>query len=148
MHERHFIAGWADMDANAHMRNSAFLDRCSDTRIGFFSEHGFPAEEFARHRIGPVVRKDEIEYYKEVRLLDLLRVTLELGGLAVDGSRMLIRNDIYRGDGELAVRVTSTVGWLGLETRRLVAAPEQLLAALRLLSHTPDFAELPSSVRR
>ena len=31
--------------------------------------------------------KDEVEYFKEVRLLEPLRVTLTLAGLAEDGSR-------------------------------------------------------------
>jgi len=31
-------------------------------------EHGFPMEEFLRLRIGPVVMKDEVEYFREVGL--------------------------------------------------------------------------------
>jgi hypothetical protein len=56
------FAGWADMDANAHMGNFAYLNKCVDARMGFFAQHGFPVTEFATRRIGPVVRRDELEY--------------------------------------------------------------------------------------
>lgn len=62
------VAGWGDMDANAHMANVAYLNKCVDSRMSFFSENGFPATEFARRRIGPVVRRDEIDYFREVAL--------------------------------------------------------------------------------
>ncbi len=61
--------------------------RASDVRMMFFAENGFPMDELMRRRIGPVVRKDEVEYFKEVRLLEPLRITLMLAGLAEDGSR-------------------------------------------------------------
>ncbi|HZN04369.1 MAG TPA: thioesterase family protein, partial [Candidatus Polarisedimenticolia bacterium] len=93
MFEKRLVAGWGDMDFNSHMRNTAFLDKSADVRMMFFSENGFPMEEFLRRRIGPVIRRDELEYFKEVRLLEELRVTLVMAGLAEDGSRFLIRNE-------------------------------------------------------
>jgi acyl-CoA thioester hydrolase len=71
MFERRFVAGWADMDFNSHMRNTAFLDKSADVRMMFFSENGFSMDEFIRRKIGPVIRKDELEYFKEIRLLDV-----------------------------------------------------------------------------
>jgi len=147
MFEKTFVAGWADMDFNAHMRNTSFLDRSADVRMMFFAEQQFSVEEFMRLKIGPVIMKDEAEYFKEVRLLETLRVTLTMAGLAPDGSRFLMRNEFWRGDGKLAARVTSAGGWLDLAARKLVVPPAPLLASLRALSRTDDFSELPSSIR-
>ena len=144
MFEKRFVAGWGDMDFNSHMRNTAFLDKAADARLTFFSEHGFPMEELIRRKIGPVIRKDELEYFKEVRLLEELRVTVATAGLSDDGSRFLIRNEFWRADGTLAATVTSAGGWLDLPHRKLVAPPEGLLVALRLLPRTEDFRTLPS----
>jgi acyl-CoA thioester hydrolase len=135
------------MDFNAHMKNTAYLDKSADVRIMYFSEHGFPIEEFARLKFGPVVMRDEVEYQREVGLLQAVTVTLALAGLADDGSRFLLRNDILRPDGKLCARVTSTGGWLDLVARKLMAPPEALLAAMQLLPHTDDFSPLPSSVK-
>ncbi|HEY8881479.1 MAG TPA: thioesterase family protein [Roseateles sp.] len=147
MYSKPFIAGWGDMDANAHMRNTAFLDRAADVRMMFFAEHGFAMKDFAARRLGPVIAKDEVDYYREVGLLQPITVTLALAGLSADGSRFLMRNDILGEDGRPRARVSSVGGWLDLAARRLVAPPPDLLAALATLPRTADFAELPSSLK-
>ena len=147
MFEKRLVASWGDIDFNSHMRNTAFLDKSADVRMMFFSENGFSMDEFIRRKIGPVIRKDELEYFKEIRLLEELRVTLAIAGLAEDGSRFLMRNEFWRADETLAARVTSTGGWLDLALRKLVVPPQGLLAALRSLPHTRDFQMLSSSTK-
>jgi len=147
MYKKTLQAGWGDMDFNAHMGNTAYLDKAADIRMMFFSEHGFPMSEFVRLRIGPVIQKDEIEYFREVNLLDEITVTFESAGLSEDGSRFIVRNEFFRADGKLIARVTSTGGWLDLSARKLVAAPEGLLNAMRELTQTSDFQSLPSSLK-
>lgn len=147
MYEKELMAGWGDMDFNAHMRNTAYLDKSADVRMLFFAEHGFPMSEFARLRLGPVVMKDEIEYFRETHLLDRLVVRLEIIGLAEDGSRMRMCNEFRRADGKPVARVVSNVGWLDLAERRLTAPPPALLAALRTLAEGVDCEVLPSSLK-
>ena len=144
---RKLTAGWSDMDFNAHMRNTAYLDKSADVRLMFFAEQGFPAEEFIRLRIGPVVKHDEVDYFKEVNLLEEMSVSLMVAGLSDDGSRFRLRNEFSRADGKLTARVTSTGGWLDLSARKLIAPPNKLLAALRALSRTDDFEPMISSVK-
>jgi acyl-CoA thioester hydrolase len=144
MFEKQLLATWGDIDFNGHMRNTAYLDKSADVRLMFFAEHGMPVEEFDRLRIGPVVRKDELEYFKEVRLLEQLRVTLSAAGLSADGSRFVVRNEFWRADGNLAARVTSSGGWLDHAARKLVIPPAPLQAALRAMQRTPDFEVLAS----
>lgn len=147
MFEKMLMAGWGDMDFNSHMRNTAFLDKAADVRMMFFAEHGFSVAEFARRRIGPVIRRDELEYFREIHLLEPVRVTLAVHALADDGSRFVLRNEFWREDAQLSARVTSTGGWLDLEKRRLVAPPEGLRDALRLLPKTDDFAVSEASIK-
>lgn len=106
------FAGWADMDFNSHMKNTAFLDKAADVRMMFFAENDFPMDEFSRLRVGPAVMKDEVEYRKEVGLMQEITVTLAIAGHSEDGSRYMMRNEILRADGTLCARVTSTGGWL------------------------------------
>lgn len=147
MYEKTLYAGWADMDFNSHMKNTAYLDKTADVRQMFLAENGFPIEEFLRLRIGPVVMRDEVEYFKEVGLQQRIRVTYALAGHAEDGSRFLLRHEIYRPDGALSARVTSLGGWLNLVERRLMVPPPPLLAAMHALERTSDFVVLPSSIR-
>jgi len=148
MYTKTLYAGWADMDFNAHMKNTAYLDKAADVRQMFLMENGFPMEEFLRLRIGPVVMKDEVEYFKEIGLQQQITVTYALAGHSDDGSRFLLRHEIFRPDNKLSARVTSTGGWLDLAQRKLIAPPPALLAAMNSLEKTSDFAVLPSSVRK
>jgi acyl-CoA thioester hydrolase len=146
MFEKIMVAGWGDMDFNSHMRNTAYLDKSADLRMMYFADHGFPMAEFMRLKIGPVVKKDEVEYFREFQLLDPVRVTMMLAGLSEDGNRMKLRNDFYRDD-VLAARVTSTAGWLDLSQRKLVCPPAALLRALRDADRSEDFQVMPDIKR-
>ena len=66
---------------------------------------------------------------------------------AEDGSRFLIRNEIYRSDGKLVARVTSAGGWLDLSSRRLATPPEGLWKAMQSMPKTYDFQVLASSIK-
>lgn len=147
MYSKVLYAGWADMDFNSHMKNTAYLDKSADVRQMFLMEHGFRVEEFLRLRIGPVVMKDEVEYFKEVGLQQKITVTYALAGQADDGSRFLLRHEIFREDGKLSARVTSAGGWLDLAARKLVAPPAALLDAMNSLERTADFTVMPSSIK-
>ena len=147
MFERTFAAGWGDMDFNSHMRNTSYLDRAADVRMFYFSENGFPMAEFYRLRLGPVILRDELEYFREIGLLDEFRVTLEMAELSADGSRFVIQNAFYRPDGKLIARVRSKGGWLNLDARKLAAPPEALLRALQKTTRTEDFQEVPSALK-
>lgn len=131
---------------NAHMKNTAYLDFAANVRMIYFQAHGFPIREFERLRFGPVIRRDEVEYFRELRLLEAVRVTYELAGSSADGSRFLLRNEFYKEDGKLAARVNSTGGWLNLVERKLMLPPPELVAAMSQLTQTEDFVELDSSV--
>ncbi len=137
---------WSDLDGNNHMANTAFLDVCVDVRLGFFEQQGFPRSELARLGFGPVVRRDEVDYLRELRLGQQYLVDLELAGCSDDGSRFALRNTFWLADGTTVATVTSHGGWLDLQARRLVAPPEGLLQVLRAMPRTADFTNLPSSV--
>ena len=135
------------MDWNSHMANTAYLNKVVDARVLALTELGFPTEEFARLRLGVVIMKDELEYKREVKWMEEIDISFTVAGLAADGSRFRVQNELRRTSGELAARVTSTGGFMDLDARKLVAPPAAVLAAYRALPRTEDFVELPSSVR-
>lgn len=142
--ETSFHARWNDMDSNAHMGNAAFLDAASDVRMQYFTSFGFHPSQFAKLRVGPVIRKDELEYYREVLLLQPIRASLLLGGLSPDAARFRLVNEFHREDGQIAVRVASAGGWLDLSARKLTLPPDAIAEALRTLERSADFIELPT----
>ena len=144
---RRFLAGWADMDWNSHMANTAYLNKVVDARVLALAEKGFPLEEFIRLRLGVVIMKDELEYKREVKWMEEIDITFSLAGLAPDGSRFKVQNEVRRTNGDIAARITSTGGFMDLDARKLVAPPPAVHAAYLSLPRTEDYAELPSSVK-
>jgi acyl-CoA thioester hydrolase len=135
--------GWGHVDFNQHMANTAYLTLAVDARFLYFESRGVLVSELVRRQIGPVVLRDEVEYFSEVRLLELVTVTLEIDGLSADGAQMRLRNEFFRGDGRRAARVTSHGLWMDLQTRRPIIPPHEVIAALRGLARTADYRELP-----
>ena len=146
--EKHFQIGWRDVDPNGHVANMVYLEYAVDTRIAFFASQGFPPENFLKHGFGPVIKTDLIEYFREIVMLDDIRVTMENGGHSEDFSRFRVINCIYKSDGELSARVTTVGGWLGLKQRKLIEPPDEIKYAWRTLARTDDFDELPSSIKK
>ena len=112
--------------------------------MAFFADHGFPPSEFRRLAIGPVIRKDELEYFHEVGLHEAVVVNYIAMAMSADGSRFVVENEIWLKSGERAATVRSTGGWLDLRARKLVVPPAALLAAFMQVPRSPAFAELPS----
>jgi acyl-CoA thioester hydrolase len=141
---KEFIAGWGTMDFNSHMANTAYLNLAADVRMAFFADHGFPPGEFRRLAIGPVIRRDELEYFREVGLHETVTVTYTALAMSADGARFIVENEIWLPSGERAATVRSTGGWLDLRARKLVAPPPPLFAAFVQVPRSHDFKELTS----
>jgi acyl-CoA thioester hydrolase len=140
---RQFLAGWRTMDLNGHLANTAYLDLAADVRVAFFAEHGFPPTEFRRLSIGPVVRKDEVEYFREVNLHEMVTVTHAALAMSPDGARFTLENEIFNTAGARAAVVRTTGGWLDLRARKLVVPPPPLAEAMLLVPRAAEFVELP-----
>jgi acyl-CoA thioester hydrolase len=140
---RELRVGWSHVDFNQHMGNTGYLNLAVDVRFMYFESRGMPVSEFERLRIGPVVVRDELDYFSELHLMDVITITLELEGLSADGAQMRLRNEFFRSDGKRAARVTSQGLWMNLDTRRPVIPPDAVSTALRALTRTSDYRELP-----
>ena len=146
--EKRFEVGWRDVDPNGHVANMVYLEYAVDTRIAFFASEGFPPENFLKFGFGPVIKSDFVEYFREVVMLDELRVTMENGGHSEDFSRFRVINSFYKSSGEPASRVTSIGGWLGLKERKLIEPPDEIKNAWLALQRTDDFEDLRSSLKK
>jgi acyl-CoA thioester hydrolase len=146
--EKRFEAGWRDVDLNGHLANTAYLDMSATTRIAYFEFRGFPAMDFQKYGFGPVIKTDFVEYFREIRLMEKFKITMENGGLAPDASRFRIVNAIYKEDETLSARVVTLGGWLSFSERKLIEPPGILKDAMHDLRRTEDFEELRSTIKK
>lgn len=146
--EKHYTVGWTDVDPNGHLANMSYFAFAVNTRVAFFAENGFAPADFVRHQVGPVLKSEMAEYFREIMMQEQVRVTIENGGHSEDGSRFRVVNNFYKTDGTHAARVVSIGGWLRLKERKLIEPPQELKNAWLRLVRTGDFEELRSSVKR
>jgi acyl-CoA thioester hydrolase len=128
---RRITVRWADVDANGHMRSSAYSDFASDARVAFFAERGFPLGRLHRLRLTPVILAERLSYRREAMLGEELSVSVAVAELDEDASRGTMEHRIRKADGSVAALVRTDGAWLSLETRRIVAPPRELAQAMR-----------------
>jgi acyl-CoA thioester hydrolase len=139
---KEFAVGWGDLDGNAHMRNTAYLDAAATTRFSFFSDNGFSVARFHELQLGPVVLKDEVRFFKEMRLLDKFNVGFLLDGMNADGSLFRLVNEVTRADGVKSAVVTTQGAWFDLVKRKIMPPPPELLAVMKQLEKTAGYEEI------
>lgn len=134
---------WADIDANQHMRHSAYADLCTHARIEWLAENGFTFADFANYALGPVLFKEQTEYFREATLGERLDIDVTLAAMSEDGRRWCIRQHLHKANDVLAARHEVHGAWLDLKQRKLTAPPPELLAVFEALPRTEDFQLLP-----
>lgn len=133
-----YTVRWSDLDANAHMRNTAYMEYAMQTRMAYFHANDYSTGEFARLQFGPVVLKEELSYFKEIHMMDTITVTLSISEVTADGSRFTMCNDIIRGDGIKATTIITSAAWLDLQARKLMAPPDKLNQLLQRILITQE----------
>jgi acyl-CoA thioester hydrolase len=134
-----FQVTWADLDSNAHLKNTGYLDYAAQARFLFLAAAGFTPQAFAEAKMGPVVFEDRVEYRKELRLLQHFSVRMQVGGLSEDGAKFIMVNEVRGPKDELCARVVTTAAWFSLESRKVTPPPPVLKAAMEQAERTEDF---------
>src|SRR5688572_115406 len=89
---------WSQIDANRHLRHSAYADLAAQARLSVLESMGFDAKLLARQRVGPILFREELIYMREIGLNDSVKVTCSLLKCRKDGSRWSFTQEIFRGD--------------------------------------------------
>lgn len=139
-----FTVRWSDCDANGHMRNTAYSEYGIDLRIAFLDEHGFGFEQFRETGFGPVLLREEIDYFRELKMNDAVEVDYRQLGVSADGSRFRLEHHFTRPDGKTAAHLVLDGGWMDMRIRRLAPPPEALARAWSSAPRADTWAELPS----
>jgi len=134
---------WADIDANRHVRYSAYIDAAAELRYRFFTQHDLPPEAFDQLGVGPVYTSLTANFYREVRLGETITITYQLTGLSEHAIRWRVRHDFLKANRKKAVTVALEGTILNLITRQPTAPTPEIMAVFNLVPHSPDFELLP-----
>jgi acyl-CoA thioester hydrolase len=132
---------WSQIDANQHMRHSAYADFAAQARLNMLEKLGLKPILLLEQKIGPVLFKEELFYLREVVLNDNIKVTCELYKSRDKGSRWSIRHEIYRGDGIKAAIINVDGAWIDLERRKLCKLPDDISQLFMQADRSADYVE-------
>lgn len=115
---------WADIDANRHLRHSAYYDYGATLRMMILSENGLTTEKLEQLQIGPVLFREEAIFRREIRLEDVITVDVELLKATPDYGRWSIRHNFLKADGSLAAVINIDAAWIDMVKRKLTVPDE------------------------
>jgi acyl-CoA thioester hydrolase len=136
---------WTDIDANRHVRYSAYIDAAAEMRYRFFKEHDLPPEAFDRLGVGPVYTSLTANFYREVRLGETLTITYQLSGLSPMGVRWKVQHNFLKANGKKAVSISLEGTILNLATREPSMPTPEIMRVFQLVPRSPTFEELSES---
>lgn len=134
---------WSDLDANGHVNYAAYIDAAGDLRYRFFISHGFPPERFNELGIGPVYTSIQADFYREVRMGEILTITYSLSGLSPSGARWRVHHDVLKANGKKAASINLEGAILNLSTRKPALPIPELSQIFNLIPRSKDFEALP-----
>lgn len=132
---------WSQIDANQHMRHSAYADFCAQARLVMLEKAGLSLSKLLQSKIGPVLFREELKYLREIGINDYIKVTCEVIRARADGSRWSIRHEIFRGDGVKSAVVIADGAWIDMEKRKLTALPSELGVLFESVPKSVDYIE-------
>ena len=139
MYTKQFEIRWSDVDANRHLRNSAYIDYMSHTRMGFLMENGLDQKHLSKYNLGPVAFYEHMYYFREAFPGKPVNVSLQLKGISEDGMYFQFLHNFYDENGKNFARCEMMGGWIDLKERKLVGLPKELFDNFEALEKTDDF---------
>jgi acyl-CoA thioester hydrolase len=132
---------WSQVDANMHLRHSAYADFAAQARLQVLEKIGIDATLRTKHKIGPILFREELIYLREIKPNDIVRVTCLLQKCRKDGSRWSFSQEILRSDGVKAAQVNTDGAWIDTEHRKLTGLPPEIMERFRHIPRSEDFVE-------
>ncbi|MDB5273410.1 MAG: thioesterase [Chitinophagaceae bacterium] len=132
---------WSQIDANMHLRHSAYADFGAQARLNLLEKSGFSTALFYKLNLGPILFREELIYLKEVKMNDTVRVTCAMTKMRQDGSRWSYKHEIYRSDGVKAAEINVDGAWIDTLKRKITGLPPDLILQLGDIPKSDNYVE-------
>lgn len=139
---------WANFDANAHMRHTAYNDYAAEVRSRFFSSNGFSLTEFAKHNIGPILFSENTNFYREILLGENITANLILIGASSKFERFKFRHEIIKESGVISATIEIYGAWIDLTKRKLTTPPQEMIAIFEKLDKAEGYEDIVLKIKK
>ncbi len=147
MEENIFYEGqvlWSQIDANVHLRHSAYADFCAQARSNMLNKMGLSLEEFNKRKIGPILFREELNYLREIGLDERVKVSVVITKFNKLNSRFSFRHEIFKENGVKAAVVLVDGAWMNIRERKLTNIPEEWIEIISKIPKSEDYTEIDS----
>ncbi|WP_312697470.1 MULTISPECIES: acyl-CoA thioesterase [Sphingobacterium] len=147
MEENIFYEGqvlWSQIDANVHLRHSAYADFCAQARSNMLNKLGLSLEEFNKRKIGPILFREELNYLREIGLDERVKVSVVITKFNTVNSRFSFRHEIFKENGVKAAVVLVDGAWMNIRERKLTNIPEEWMEIIGKIPKSEDYTEIDS----
>ena len=138
----HVQMRWADIDANAHLRHSAYFDYGASARMELLNKLGITLQIMKEQGIGPILFREEALFRKEIKLEDQITIDVEMVKLRPNGQRWSLRHHIRKSDGTVAAIINIDGAWMDIRKRKLAEPNEFMKSIWKDCPRSDDFSEL------
>lgn len=137
-----FPTVWANFDANAHMRHTAYNDYAAEVRSRFFAKNGFSLTKFAKLNIGPVLFSENTNFFREILIGENIKANLIFVGASENFERFKFKHQIIKENGVIAAEIKIYGAWIDLTKRKLTAPPQEMAIVFNSLEKSEDFENI------
>jgi acyl-CoA thioester hydrolase len=133
---------WTDIDANRHMRHSAYNDCGAIARMNLFTKHGLLVAKFEEFKTGVILFREETIFKREIVYEDKIEIDLTLINASKDFSRWSMRHHLYKNSETLAAIITVDGAWIDTEKRKLTVPNNFIQKIFSTIPKSSDFEEI------
>lgn len=120
----------AHIDSFGHVNNAAYLTLYEEARWKLIAPQGFSMADIQRTKQGPVVLEANVKFLRELKLGDVVTITIEM--LSYEGKVGRMKQQMLKDDGTLASEAVFVYGLFDLEKRKLIEPTEAWKAIIGL----------------
>ncbi|MBC7420507.1 MAG: acyl-CoA thioesterase [Bdellovibrio sp.] len=127
MFEYELLIREGHLDSYGHVNNATYLSLFEEARWEIITQRGYGYKKVHETGEGPVILEANIKFLKELKLREIIKITLEL--ISYQGKISKLRQTMINPRGEVACELLVTVGFFDLKARKLILpTPEWSLA--------------------
>ena len=123
-----FIVLETHLDTFGHMNHATYLQLFEQARWEFVTARGYGLERVKKEQIGPTILALNIEYKRELRLRESVRVESET--LEWNGKIGHVRQRMFNEKGEECAILQLTLAFFDMKERKIVRATDAWLEAI------------------
>lgn len=133
---------WSQLDPNMHLRHSAYADLCAQARANLLKQVGLSLKEFAKHKIGPILFREELIYHREIGIDERVQVKVVITKFNTSNARFSFKHEIIKENGVKAATVNVDGAWMDLQARKLSDIPAEWYEILHTIPKDEDYIEV------